>query len=155
MRDIKDYLPLYNGCEVQVTTTEYGLQGSPGSFKGIMRGFTIDSWRQQKQSPAIQVYVNETTYYFYKIEQVKMVLRKLSSMTEGEAREFCKLEGWGEDLENIVVTDASIEFTQNKRTDAISRFTRCRPEMFLWLLSKHFDLFQLIESGLAIDKDTL
>jgi hypothetical protein len=29
------------------------------------------------------------------------------------------------------------------------------PETFLWLLSKHFDLFGLIEAGLAIDKTKL
>jgi len=80
----------------------------------------------------------------------KLLLRRLESMTEEEARHFCKMEGWGENLENIVVTDSAIEFNQGQM-QAISRFTRCRPEMFSWLLSKSFDLFGLIDKKLALD----
>jgi hypothetical protein len=89
---------------------------------------------------------------------VKPILRQLSSMTEEEAKDFCEMEGWGRDLENIVVTDGAIDFKRvvGSRTETcITRFTRCRPEMFRWLLSKHFDLFNLIPEGLAIDADTL
>lgn len=98
-------------------------------------------------------------YFSYRndmsVDGFRLYLRPLSDMTEEEAKEFCRLEGWGENLENIVVTDDAIDFKRviGDRSEAcISRFTRCRPEMFRWLLSHGFDLFELIDAGLAIDK---
>src|SRR5690606_36571256 len=61
----------------------------------------------------------------------KLILRPLPSMTEEEAREFCIKEGWGENMENIVVTDGAINYKRvvigNLTESCVSRFTRCRP----------------------------
>ena len=92
------------------------------------------------------------------IHKTTLILRRLSSMTEEEARDFLFMEGWGESFQHICVTDSAIDFRRDfgdRSESCISRFTRCRPQMFAWFLSKGFDLFGLIESGLAIDKATL
>lgn len=59
-------------------------------------------------------------------DRIKLILRPLSDMTEDEKTEEYKIG-----------LDPGIE------------------EQFRWLLSKGFDLFGLIEAGLAIDKTTL
>jgi hypothetical protein len=60
---------------------------------------------------------------------IKPILRPLSSMTEVEDQ---------------------IEFRKHNRGHFIDQ--HWFPEGFQWLLSKHFDLFGLIEAGLAIEK---
>lgn len=82
------------------------------------------------------------------ISEVKPILRRMSSMTEKECRALCKLEGWGWDLGNMVVSDDGIHF-QDKV------FRKITPESFRYLLSLHFDLFGWIDSGKALDKATL
>lgn len=66
---------------------------------------------------------------------VKPILHHLRDMTEAQFIELAKLQKRG--LLNGVDIDA------------------LEAEQFRYLLSKHFDLFGLIESGLAIDKTTL
>ena len=68
---------------------------------------------------------------------IKPILRPLSSMTGEEKKELEKIE------KNEYVADAGIE--QDIWTS----------KEFLYLLSKHFDLFGLIDAGLAIDKTKL
>lgn len=75
----------------------------------------------------------------------KPILRPLSDMTEDEESE---IEGeWG-----------SYGMGGNHLCNALKDRTKYvkdiheMPGLFLYLLSRHFDLFGLIESGLAIDK---
>lgn len=71
---------------------------------------------------------------FYHISVgVKPILRPLSDMTEEEKFEIQQISGW---------VDYNHYINQGF----------CKPEVFKYLLSKSFDLFGLIESGLAIDK---
>lgn len=75
----------------------------------------------------------DTSFLHYISEgwiSVKPILRKLSDMTEQENKELKKIK------HSDVFIIKNAEITQ-------------------WLLSKHFDLFNLIESGLAIDATTL
>lgn len=138
-KDIKDYLHLYVNSEAkyQVQYVDYA-----------------NEWTAPvKLTPNRYYHLDDAS-----ICSIKLTLRRLEDMTEGEAREFCRLEGWGEDLENVVVLDGCIDFKRviGSRTEScVTRFTRCRPAMFVWLLSKGFDLFDLIPAGLAIDKKTL
>jgi hypothetical protein len=60
-----------------------------------------------------------------------LLLRKLDSITDDEKKE--------------IFPDAHIQYDP----DLSDEFT---PDEFVSLLSKHFDLFGLIESGIAIDK---
>lgn len=134
-RDIKDYLHLYIGQRIFDPTNKsfYPLDWN-----------TFDRYYDEDEDRIMN--------------DIKISLRPLSRMSKSEAKEFCRLEGWGENLENIVVTDDAIDFKRvigDRSETCISRFTRCRPEMFRWLLSKGFDLFSLIPDGLAIDATTI
>lgn len=72
----------------------------------------------------------------YSISEIQLELRPLSSMTSEEKREFSNLAGF-EKLDLLFWADV-----------------RKAAPVITYLLSKHFDLFGLIESGLAIDKTT-
>jgi hypothetical protein len=72
----------------------------------------------------------------YDIEDIKPILRKLSDMTEEETNEF-----------NMIYYDEQFE------TEYQKIITNAKATSFL--LSKHFDIFNLIPSGLAIDSKTL
>ena len=64
---------------------------------------------------------------WYKTKSIKLILRPLNDMTDEEEKES------GDNPETVFEAAEQIEY----------------------LLSKHFDLFGLIEAGLAIDKTTL
>lgn len=68
---------------------------------------------------------------------VKPILRRLADLTEDEAKEG-----------NL----AAFEFRVIKKEVMSYAFT---PNRFVWLLSKHFDLFGLIEAGLALEKSKI
>ena len=69
---------------------------------------------------------------FDDLSKIKLILRSLSDMTEEEDQ---------------------IEFPQNNRGEFIDM--HWYPDGYIWLLSKGFDLFNLIEENLAIDKNSL
>lgn len=69
----------------------------------------------------------------FKHHGLKPILRPLSNITNEEGR----------------LTFGSIEFMLIKNINDIDKF---KSHQFLYLLSKHFDLFGLIESGQAINK---
>jgi len=77
-------------------------------------------------------------------EYKKPILRPLSDMTEGEHSDFENIS-FSEDTKNWEY-DEELKMSIGESTE----FNR-----FAYLLSKHFDLFGLIEAGLAIDKTTL
>lgn len=67
------------------------------------------------------------------------ILRPLSDMTEKEQEEY----------------DEIVDFQNKFCSDERGLKIECEAEKTKFLLSKHFDLFGLIEAGLAIDKTTL
>lgn len=75
----------------------------------------------------------EATYFFH---SVKPILRPLSSMTEEEAAEHDK----------IYASFRGCDWQTNQKRNAAIAY---------WLLSKQFDIFSLIENGMAIDATTL
>lgn len=77
---------------------------------------------------------------WYKKSACKPVLRPLSDMTEEERTE-------------LICTDID-EYKPLKIKLKVGDYYP-ESKRFIYLLSKHFDLFGLIESGLAIDKTTL
>lgn len=70
-----------------------------------------------------------------KVDQVKPILRRLEDMTEG-------------DLEDMAEKERSAPVTKLPTIEG-------HAESVAYLLSKHFDLFGLIDAGLAIDAKTL
>ncbi len=67
----------------------------------------------------------------FKFKEIKLLLRPLSDMTPMES-EYILPEAW--DGKPTIIVNAA---------------------MTVWLLSRHFDLFGLIDAGLALDKTKL
>lgn len=124
MRDIRQYLHLYIGCQVEAIvhyqTTSRRVQGK---LVGVDNGIPI---LRLKDINGIE-WDND-----YKTNEITLILRPLSSMTEEERNELRALQPAGEDM----------FWVKNLGIPAF------------YMLSKGFDLFGLIDSGLAIELKT-
>lgn len=127
MKDIKDYLHLYLGCEV-----EYGYDGRKAI--GDIHGLDPHAgWKVFTRKPI-------PMYHTVRTELLKPILRPLSDMTEEEFDYmFFKQPGYVS-IESKALVDKRFDIS---------------PHQVAFLLSKGFDLFGLIEAGLAIDRTTL
>lgn len=121
---MKEVLHLYLGCEIidfaQCHGTLSGIHGEYG--------------------PEVAYGTSEEPEY-PGIENIKLILRRLSDMSEEE-----KLTIYG------------MGFTHNKSGLQIlhpGKWPTFKPSQFRYLLSIGVDLFNLIDSGQAIDKKTL
>lgn len=139
IKKLSDYLHLYLGCEAKSSkgTMVYKLSSVDSIGRCMFfDGFGNDMWLG---------------------EDFKLALRPLSDMTEEEIKQVAWLQynfkaenvrgkdEWG----NIKVVNKSPFYYW------INPIRSTNPETMIYLLSKHFDLFSLIESGLAIDATTL
>ena len=124
MKDLKNYLHLYLGCEVICFLNSENPAVKP--VKAILCAENHNKHGFISLNAALVVHA-------------KPILRPISDMTEEEAREG---EIWG------VWHDVNL-MGEDWDTFGFS------PHNFKHLLSKGFDLFGLIEAGLAIDKSTL
>lgn len=135
MKQLKDYMHFYQNCEGTLKV----------HYAFPMRGFKFVSAR------LIGVLVNNVHVQCYggdgskwpqitvaKVSDFYPVLRHLRDMTGEEKIEISKILNWPE-----------------PKTVMNNRYGKYSAAMFLFLLSKHFDLFGLIDAGLAIDKTTL
>jgi hypothetical protein len=83
---------------------------------------------------------------------IKLVLRRLEDMTEEEAREFLKHAVPG--AEYISQNEWGVIWkSQDSRSEIFYLFGP--PAGFHYLLTHHFDLFNLIDAGLAVDEKTV
>lgn len=125
MTDFKDYAHLYLGCDVQCT------KDMPASY-GWITGITVKMDRDilwDMTEPVFFAGIHLGHFYDF----IKPILRPLSSMTPRERLELSRLD------------------LQEKIKDLV-KYQAIRTK---WYLSKHFDIFGLIEAGLAIDATTL
>jgi hypothetical protein len=134
MKNIKDYLHLYMGCEAQIQSAQNGVV-----INNPITGMTIH-----------YASTGQTI--------VKPILRKLSSMTEEEARDMIKFIRGVAQIDQLIISnicDIHIEwhFYDVRHIARWIKFDELNPSQFQYLLSKGFDLFGLIEEGLAIDKN--
>ena len=130
MKEIKDYLHLYLGCDVQYTfKSEYSdvVELRIGILESIDRNGNCVITHKDKDGKIIHAFTR------LHIGSFKPILRPLSSMTPKEKLELSRL--------NLSEWSADLVKYQAIRTK--------------WYLSKQFDLFGLIEAGLAIDATTL
>lgn len=129
MKDIKDYLHLYLGCNVM--TGKLGKLVSVGTD-----GMSII--RYPDGDPRGNVIFSE---------HVKPILRPLSDITEEESIEVNNegSKGW----QLINPTDST------KPQDLHSGVVHRQAFELRYLLSKGFDLFGLIDSGLAISSESI
>jgi len=154
-KDIKDYLHLYLGCEIQ---GNYMDEPCKGYLTGI-----------GEYQAEIQFIVNgnaEEEPAYNRYSEVKPILRTLSDMTEDEKlwwfnsvndgkRKLVESE-WVSELNGKACEPHWTLWTDDYKIGrmgyTVGINNSFKPEQFFWLLSKHFDLFGLIEAGMAIDK---
>jgi hypothetical protein len=94
-------------------------------------------------------------HYKYFYPDIKLILRPLSDMTEEEMLSYARITR--PEAEKIAFKDGGISSYYNPGDTTFYKWAKHRldvftPEETLWLLSKHFDILGLIESGLALDK---
>lgn len=142
-KELKDYLHLYLGCEIIGTYRD--ASGSKGYLTGITNGgcdceiqFILEDGINVEEEP----YIND-------IAQVKPILRPLSDMTEDEENEIEGEYGsYGLGEKHLCNALKNHDLRYVKKLDEAFGLIH-------YLLSKSFDIFGLIEAGLAIDASTL
>jgi hypothetical protein len=107
---IKDYLHLYWGCEVFLDQLNSTAIVCTGLFENL----------DDK---------------LFDINQVKLILRPISDMTDAEKDEL----------------DNGFEFEKKYGHDSLDLKLELRAEQIKYLLSRHLDIFNLIPAGLALD----
>jgi hypothetical protein len=126
---LEDIIHHYLGCEVMV-------RGEVKKFAAIdtsMGRVEIEGTITDEESGFYGEDESES-FPFKELSQVKPILRKLEDMTEEEYDDLC------------FIREASF-----KENDTLLRKAACTT----YLLSKGFDVHQLIENNQAIDKSTL
>lgn len=124
-KKIGDYLHLYLGQQYRASYIE-----TPNSF-------TV--WAML--TPGRLDRLSDLSIY-----KVELSLRRLSDMTE-------------EEYEHIAIAADEYHFSNKEEEIHVGKqyvkAGRYFPDQFQWFLSRGFDLFNLIDSGLAIDRSTL
>lgn len=139
-KELKDYLHLYLGCEVR-TIDYYGKE-----------------WKQQLLTPQLYSELFHTGHFSYQVEFIKPILRPLSDMTEEEKVKVYLWEYANNESGELVKNDSDRDFFVVKNEHGMRCYVNLHhfsAETTRKLLKAGFDLFGLIESGLAIDKTTL
>lgn len=131
-------LALYLGCEFiwnQFPDVKYKMDG-------------IYQSEVEPDKTIVSAQPNRQEFYH---DEIKLILRPLSSMTEEEGKEYAGLffEDYNPELTKFYNFGHCISI---RYYDAFLHLPdEYTPKQFLWLLSKGFDLFGLIEKGEAID----
>lgn len=135
-KDIKDYLHLYLGCDVQYPDTDRKLMVA--KFTGFSRADGIETTykKKRKAGKAVGDYLSwkPNGHHNCDANHLKPILRKLSSITEEECD---NLDWYYRGTNGGLIEHRAIDLT---------------PEQVRYLLSRGFDLFGLIDLGLAIEK---
>lgn len=158
--NIKDYLPYYIGCRVLIDDKEYGtlVGGSfvPNSVDQIYYHIITDE--AAAEGDDFHMPYNDDTSPDCR---VKPLLRRLSDMTEGEKIFICHLHmipGWRSlSLLDDCDTDwgMRVEDKDGNRKSLYIRKDRLTPKLFHYLLKQGFDLWGLIDAGMALDLNTI
>jgi hypothetical protein len=123
MKELKDYINLYIGQLIQHT-----LNDDNDIVISRVTGYYSDGIEVQL------VHNGEHKCILPHFKDAKLILRRLDSMTEEEAKEI----GWWDEGEIHYAKDFNSKWMFSA-------------ENMLYLLSKGFDLFDLIDAGLAIE----
>lgn len=141
--NFKDVAHLYLGCMVQVRKKDRNKEWLTGLSVEVTKKSNHGDWITVNFDE-VHCIINEQwnevcsnfQTYFLCQDEIKPLLRKLDSMTEDEHEEW-----------------KDIRFDMDCKLKPL--YTDADYNSFMWLLSKDFDLFGLIESGEAIDKSSL
>jgi hypothetical protein len=163
MKELKTYAHLYMGCEVNILHRV--LDDTEETFveRGKLVGITESEVERGKLIAIIDMNCESLQECY--IEDVKLILRPLSDMSEEEARHIYRsyfgkstAEDWSGDTGSAYFRPKQI--TPNKThglrivegEDYSSGDFMTVVGLMPYLLSRGFDLFGLIDSGLAVSK---
>jgi hypothetical protein len=136
MKDIKDYTHLYIGCEVMIESN--GEEG----FKAILKGVCASESEPGKTIVIIDNSYDEGyAFHEFYIEEAKLILRPLTDCSIEEAAI----------LDSFKDTDQPGKVIPNNCKKVLGIRTNTA-EAIRFLVSKGFDVFDLIDAGVALDK---
>lgn len=164
--NIKDYLKYYIGCRVLADDKDYGdfLGGAlvPNEVDQIYYDIHLDEWPEGEIMPFNDDMSEDC--------RIKPILRRLEDMTEDEAINLVSFPV-GYEILKVFKEPQGITFDYKWRdsnpklnnddgysysgTGVSFRSKHWTPIQFHYLLSRGFDLFGLINAGLAIDSKTV
>lgn len=156
MKELKDYLHLYLGCEVELNNGGSKVYNRKLVAVGGVDDELYCKLRLGKAGKGQLVHG-----IFLKEGRVKPLLRPLSDMTEEEMRGWALIAAPRENMTDDYIKKSHEDFLKQVSKKGLDAFEVNSGEFHLafelthYLLSLHFDLFGLIESGLAIDKTKL
>jgi hypothetical protein len=161
-KELVNYLHLYLGCECQpVDRTISGRLLAIRIMDGCENAFIE--------------YTGQSNLIPFKMHELRPILRLLSDMTEDEMKELlCFKYAPSDYVFRNMLNEFKFYCDEPKRNTTRGEgvgysvfkdgshyqsgtlsFVRLNPTQFHYLLSLHFDLFDLIPSGLAIDASTI
>jgi len=139
-KKLKDYIGYYIGCRCLNTWFPEGHEEYDKQW--ILTGYNRSS---------VKCFHLDNEEEFTRTDSIKLILRLLGGISESECWELHKIDP-------IFVPGTSSEYIKDRlylyREKCIT-FRHISPLLFHFLIQKGFDLFGLIESGLAIDTSTL
>lgn len=156
LKDLCARLPYEVKGRVYAETTygEYDINGDMIFFDSPF-DVTLDDINTSTEEIHVIAIGNEDTVDFiegqqidgkpYTIDEFKPYLRPMSSMTEKEYKEFCKISGLRKKEEGNYFSNHLPEWGNSIITEMVMVRT------IDWLNSHHFDYRGLIENGLAIE----
>jgi len=136
-KELKDYIYLYNNrfnpIKVLVDNIEQKYLWDIEVYEEDYINLTLGETKLR----SMDVNSDDWNVYNdnYSLERIKPILRPLSDITEREIYEYGEIEQACPINHSFLIYQCRVEAEQTK-----------------YLLSKHFDLFGLIDAGLAIDK---
>jgi hypothetical protein len=141
MKKIEDYAHLYLGCPVLLESEMYGVGGKPDKI--------------HERLVVIDKHGCEGEKHILYEGDFKLILRPLSDMTEEEALEVVRITRPNAEL--VKYKEGCWWSFRDPNDGTIYKWRKhpleyLTPEQTRILLSKGFDLFGLIEAGLALDK---
>jgi hypothetical protein len=146
MKTLPEYIHLYIGCELRAPHPQ-----DLGITKGYLTGI------HGEYGPEVQFIVDgnsEEEPDYPGIENIKLVLRKLTSILDEESVEAAEVLGGASHLSR----DSQIHQVKELMRTIYHKQTNIPGyrwmELTRYLLSKGFDIFNLIDENLAIDAAT-
>lgn len=141
---LHDYIPFYVGATLHYGSGRFIIKGFhfTKSHADKLTVFVIDEDGDEDSLP-----IDENS---------RIELRALSDISHDEKEEFIEVAGLEpEDIDCLIKTPD--DFFQGELSFGTAHLTNIAQwaQGVKYLLSKHFDLFNLIENNLAIDKTTL
>lgn len=150
-KEIKNYLHLYLGCEVQTTARAESSQGKP---MGYRKGKLVDI---DIQCNNVGIDNIDTGCVWFGFNEIRPILRPFSDFKEEDIRLIAKISAPDSEITDSEIDIAIIQIKLRgiKAIDFEDLSAAQVFEITILLLQQEFDLFGLIDAGLAIDKTKL